>query len=52
MENGDFSVIRSADEDPAAILTRDMPHLRIVPDWLWYQANRAIEERTTRKSLA
>ncbi len=31
----------SADE----VLTRDMPHLRIVPDWLWYAANKAIDER-------
>ena len=27
------------------VLTRDMPHLRIVPDWLWYAANKAIDER-------
>ncbi|MBL8829223.1 MAG: recombinase family protein, partial [Planctomycetaceae bacterium] len=27
------------------VLTRDMPHLRIVPDWLWYAANKAINER-------
>lgn len=26
-------------------LTRAMPHLRIVPDWLWYAANKAIDKR-------
>jgi len=30
---------------PDQVLTRDMPHLRIVPDWLWYAANQAIDER-------
>lgn len=30
---------------PDKVLTRDMPHLRIVPDWLWYAANQAIAER-------
>jgi DNA invertase Pin-like site-specific DNA recombinase len=33
------------------ILTRDMPHLRIIEDWLWNSANQAIDERTTRKQL-
>jgi len=27
---------------------RDMPHLRIVPDALWYRANKAIDDRKTR----
>ena len=31
--------------DPKKILTRSMPHLRIVEDWLWHQANRAIDQR-------
>lgn len=37
--------------DPGAVLTRDMPHLRIVPDWLWYAANEIINKRTTRKDM-
>jgi len=35
--------------NPQKILTRKMPHLRIVEDWLWYQANRAIDERSSNK---
>jgi DNA invertase Pin-like site-specific DNA recombinase len=31
--------------EPAEVLTREMPHLRMVPDELWYAANRAIEDR-------
>lgn len=27
------------------VLTRFMPHLRMVEDWLWYAANKAIDER-------
>jgi DNA invertase Pin-like site-specific DNA recombinase len=34
--------------DAAQVLTRDMPHLRIVPDGLWYAAQEAIQERTLR----
>jgi DNA invertase Pin-like site-specific DNA recombinase len=34
---------------PDQILKRDMAQLRIVPDWLWHQANNVLEERTTRK---
>lgn len=30
---------------PAQILTRDMPHIRIVDDWLWQAANDAISGR-------
>ncbi|MBN8625688.1 MAG: recombinase family protein [Planctomycetes bacterium] len=26
-------------------MMRKMPHLRIVPDWLWYAANKAIDDR-------
>lgn len=36
--------------DPEKILTRSMPHLRIVEDWLWHKANRAIDRRITRES--
>lgn len=35
--------------NPQKILTRKMPHLRIVEDWVWHQANRAIDERSTNK---
>jgi hypothetical protein len=31
--------------DPGQILTRSMPELRIVSDWLWHAANRTIDER-------
>ena len=31
--------------DPEEILSRAMPHLRIVEDWLWQQANAAIDAR-------
>jgi hypothetical protein len=31
--------------DPQQILQRDMSHLRMVEDWLWFQANEAINER-------
>ena len=31
--------------DPRKVLTRDMPHLRIVEDALWYRANKAIDDR-------
>jgi DNA invertase Pin-like site-specific DNA recombinase len=30
---------------PEEVWTRPMPHLRIVPDWLWYKANEAIDKR-------
>ena len=30
---------------PENVLTREMPHLRIVEDWLWYLANEAIDNR-------
>jgi hypothetical protein len=36
--------------DPEKILTRSMPHLRIVEDWLWHKANRAVDRRITRES--
>lgn len=38
--------------NPELVLTRDMPHLRIVPDWLWYKANAAIDERMRRTDYA
>ncbi|QDV20643.1 hypothetical protein Pan153_53190 [Gimesia panareensis] len=34
--------------DPDKILTRAMPHLRMVEDWLWHKANQAIDQRITR----
>lgn len=37
--------------DPAQMLTRDMPHLRIVSDALWYAANRKIDERQRNKRV-
>src|SRR5207245_1392730 len=36
--------------DPSQILTREVPHLRIVSDSLWYAANEAIQTR--KKCLA
>ena len=37
---------RTAERNTAdKILTREMPKLRIVPDWLWFAANKAIDER-------
>jgi DNA invertase Pin-like site-specific DNA recombinase len=32
------------------VWTREMPHLRIVEDWLWYGANAAIDGRRTHES--
>lgn len=34
--------------EPELVLTRPMEHLRVVPDWLWYDANTAITERALR----
>jgi site-specific DNA recombinase len=34
--------------EPDLVLTRNMEHLRIVPDWLWHNANEPIKERTLR----
>ncbi|MFO1007529.1 MAG: recombinase family protein [Planctomycetaceae bacterium] len=31
--------------DPSMVLSRDMPHLRMVEDWLWHKANNAIDDR-------
>ena len=39
---------RLVPNSPKKILTREMPHLRIVPDWLWYDANQKIKDRRTR----
>lgn len=33
--------------DPTKVLQREMPHLRMVADWLWHKANRAIDDRAT-----
>lgn len=33
--------------DPDKVLHREMPHLRIVADWLWQMANKAIDDRAT-----
>jgi DNA invertase Pin-like site-specific DNA recombinase len=38
--------------DESEVWTREMPHLRIVEDALWYEANDAIDERCTRKATA
>ncbi len=39
---------RAARNDSDKVLTRDMPQLRIVSDALWYQANKAIDDRDSR----
>jgi hypothetical protein len=31
--------------DPSKILKRDMPHLRMLEDWLWFKANAVIDDR-------
>lgn len=36
---------KSERNDPAKILVRQMPHLRVVPDALWIRANNAIADR-------
>ncbi|MBS0207290.1 MAG: recombinase family protein [Planctomycetes bacterium] len=33
--------------NPDKVLYREMPHLRMVEDWLWYKANKAIDDRAT-----
>lgn len=43
---GEHRLVRN---NPKEILTRQVAEMRIVPDWLWYAANKKIEERTTRK---
>lgn len=40
---------RQVRNDPDKIRTREMPHLRIVPDWLWFKANEKIDERMNKK---
>jgi site-specific DNA recombinase len=37
--------------DPNEVLTRDMPQLRIVDDWLWYAANAAIDGRRRQEDI-
>jgi DNA invertase Pin-like site-specific DNA recombinase len=39
---------RLVPNNPKEILTREMSHLRLVPDWLWYDANQKIKKRMTR----
>jgi DNA invertase Pin-like site-specific DNA recombinase len=36
---------------PDAVLTRESPHLRIVSDHLWYEANAVIDRRQTRRNV-
>jgi hypothetical protein len=36
---------QSRRNDPEKIWTRSMPHLRIVPDWVFHAANQAIDKR-------
>lgn len=42
---GEHRLVRN---NPKEILNRQVPEMRIVPDWLWYAANKKIEDRTTR----
>jgi DNA invertase Pin-like site-specific DNA recombinase len=42
----------SVANEPEKVLTREMPHLRIVADELWYQANAVIDARITRENVA
>lgn len=42
---------RPVENDRDQVLERDMPELRIVPDWLWYAANDAIDSRGNRKNV-
>jgi DNA invertase Pin-like site-specific DNA recombinase/BMFP domain-containing protein YqiC len=37
--------------EPQKVLTREMPHLRIVSDHLWYEANAAVDQRRTRDGV-
>lgn len=41
----------SEPNDPKSVLSRDMPHLRIVDDAIWYAANAAIDARCRRTSV-
>ncbi len=43
-------VARQVRNDLGEVWTRSMEHLRIVPDWLWYRANDAIDARVTCKT--
>jgi hypothetical protein len=36
---------------PDEVLTRQIPHLRIVSDHVWYEANAAIDRRQTRRNV-
>jgi len=42
LRTGKKRVVRN---NPEEIWTRQMPHLREVPDWLWFKANEAISNR-------
>jgi hypothetical protein len=44
--SGKHLIVRN---EPEKVLTRPMPHLRVVPDWLWHKANHAIKRRATRE---
>jgi hypothetical protein len=41
---------KSERNDPEEVLTRELPNMRIVPDWLWYAANAAIDRRVRRRN--
>jgi len=42
---------KAARNDPDNVLTRETPHLRIVSDWLWHKANKAIDDRRRCKEI-
>lgn len=42
---GGYNPVRNP--DPDKVLHREMPHLRMVADWLWHKANKAIDDRAT-----
>jgi DNA invertase Pin-like site-specific DNA recombinase len=42
---------RSVRNDPKAVLTREMPALRIVSDHVWFEANAAIDRRCTSRDV-
>lgn len=42
---------RSVRNDPKAVLTREMPALRIVSDHVWFEANAAIDRRCTNRDV-
>jgi len=48
LTTGRSKLVRNA---PDAVLTRQVPHLRIVSDHVWYEANAAIDRRRTRLAV-